>query len=129
MVVLVDQICLLKNQKPILFSDIPSIDLSKPDSKSLLVKACEEVGFFKVINHGIPLAIIERLEAEAMKFFSLPQCEKEHVASANPYGYGNKMIGLNGDAGWVEYFLLQTNPKSISQISSHLFKENPDVFW
>ncbi|RWR96196.1 gibberellin 2-beta-dioxygenase 1-like protein [Cinnamomum micranthum f. kanehirae] len=130
MVLLVDQISLIRNQKPSLFSDIPSIDLSKPNSKSLLVKACEEVGFLKVTNHGIPLEVMDRLESEAMKFFSLPRLEKEQAEAARPnrFGYGNKIIGGNGDVGWVEYLLLQANQKSISQISYQLFKEKPEVF-
>ncbi|RWR97409.1 gibberellin 2-oxidase 2 [Cinnamomum micranthum f. kanehirae] len=74
------------------FSSIPSIDLSEPDPESLLVKACEEVGFFKVTNHSIPLEHMERLEAEAEKFFSLPQLEKEKAAQASPFVYRNKIL-------------------------------------
>ncbi|CAI9088942.1 OLC1v1023403C1 [Oldenlandia corymbosa var. corymbosa] len=88
------------------FPGIPLIDLSKPDAKHLLVKACQEFGFFKVINHGIPTEFISRLESEAVKFFSLPLSEKEKAGPANPFGYGNKKIGPNGDVGWVEYILL-----------------------
>lgn len=95
-----------------LFPAIPLIDLSKPDSKLLVVKACEEFGFFKVINHGVPLEFISRLESEAIKFFSLPVSEKEKSGPPNPFGYGNKSIGLNGDVGWVEYLLLNTNQGS-----------------
>jgi len=90
-------------------SSIPLVDLSKPDAKSLIVKSCEDFGFFKVINHGIPMEAISQLESEAFKFFSLPLTEKEKSGPANPFGYGNKSIGLNGDVGWVEYLLLNTN--------------------
>jgi gibberellin 2-oxidase len=90
-------------------SSIPLVDLSKPDAKNLIVKACEDFGFFKVINHGIPMEAISQLESEAFKFFSLPLTEKEKAGPANPFGYGNKKIGLNGDVGWVEYLLLTTN--------------------
>lgn len=111
------------------FSSIPSIDLSEPDSESLLVKACEEVGFFKVTNHAIPLEHMERLEAEAEKFFSLPQLEKEKAAQASPFVYRNKSIGPNGDVGWVESLLLPIKAESISQISFSISKDNPDIFW
>lgn len=90
-------------------STIPLVDLSKPDAKNLIVKACEDFGFFKVINHGIPIEAMSQLEFEAFKFFSLPLKEKEKGGPPNPFGYGNKNIGLNRDVGWVEYLLLTTN--------------------
>ncbi|XP_058101088.1 gibberellin 2-beta-dioxygenase 1-like [Magnolia sinica] len=123
-----DQISFVENQKPASYPGIPTIDLSKPESKTLLVKACEEFGFFKVVNHGIPLEFIDRLEAEAVKFFSLPQPEKEKAGPANPFGYGNKRIGPNGDVGWLEYLLFQTKVNSISQRSWAISRENPEIF-
>lgn len=90
-------------------STIPIVDLSKPDAKTLIVNACEEFGFFKVINHGVPMEAISQLETEALKFFSLPLNEKEKAGPPNPFGYGSKRIGPNGDVGWVEYLLLNNN--------------------
>ncbi|KAF8408876.1 hypothetical protein HHK36_004945 [Tetracentron sinense] len=110
------------------FSGIPIIDLSKPNSNTLLVKACEEFGFFKVINHGVPTQFMTRLESEALKFFSLPQFEKEQAGPPDPFGYGNKRIGLNGDVGWIEYLLLTANSEFISQKSLSIFGENPEIF-
>ncbi|MED6126243.1 Gibberellin 2-beta-dioxygenase 1 [Stylosanthes scabra] len=89
---------------------VPVVDLSKPeDAKSLIVKACEDFGFFKVINHGVPVEAISKLESEAAEFFSLPLNQKEKAGTPNPFGYGNKKIGRNGDVGWVEYLLLTNN--------------------
>ncbi|XP_022733208.1 gibberellin 2-beta-dioxygenase 1-like [Durio zibethinus] len=106
----IEQFSDIRNSKPTtLFPQIPLVDLSKPDSKHQIIKACEEFGFFKVINHGVPIEFISRLESEATKFFSLPLCEKEKTGQPKPYGYGNKRIGTNGDVGWVEYLLLTTN--------------------
>ncbi|KAF7822543.1 gibberellin 2-beta-dioxygenase 1-like [Senna tora] len=106
-----EQYSCIRNSKPTttFLSSIPLIDLSKPDAKSLIVKACEEFGFFKVVNHGVPMEAISKLESEATKFFSLPLSEKEKAGPPNPFGYGNKHIGPNGDVGWVEYLLLTTN--------------------
>ncbi|CAI8595317.1 unnamed protein product [Vicia faba] len=105
-----EQYTYVRNNMPITFSSsIPLVDLSKPDANSLIVKACEDFGFFKVINHGIPLEPMSQLESQAFKFFSLPQSEKDKAGPANPFGYGNKRIGLNGDVGWIEYLLLTTN--------------------
>lgn len=95
--------------------DIPVIDLSGKKSQvaKLIVKACEEYGFFKVINHGVPHHIIKKMEDESFEFFDKPLPEKKRVGSANPFGYGNKNIGHSGDTGELEYLLLQTSQNSI----------------
>ncbi|KAJ3702190.1 hypothetical protein LUZ61_005895 [Rhynchospora tenuis] len=111
-----EQISLPFIQKPIPSSLIPVIDLSNPNSKSLIVAAAQELGFFKVINHGVSMEIMSALESEAMKFFALPQSEKE-IRGLSPLGYGSKKIGSNGDLGWVEYLLLEIASKPKSQSS------------
>jgi len=111
-----------------LLPSIPLIDLLKPDSEHLIVKACEEFGFFKLINHGIPTELITRLESEAIKFFSLPHSEKQKAGPANPFGYGNKRIGPNGDVGWLEYLLLTLNPDHFDHDNFSIFDENPENF-
>uniref|UniRef100_A0A7N0U2N7 gibberellin 2beta-dioxygenase n=1 Tax=Kalanchoe fedtschenkoi TaxID=63787 RepID=A0A7N0U2N7_KALFE len=91
---------------------IPVIDLSRPMQKALLIQACREFGFFKVINHGIPTKFIEKLEDEAVRFFNLSQTEKEKAG--HPFGYGNKRIGPSGDVGWIEYLLFSTSQQNVS---------------
>ncbi|PIA42918.1 hypothetical protein AQUCO_02000394v1 [Aquilegia coerulea] len=105
-----DQFPLIKSCKPsCIDTDIPAaIDLSLPEAKTLLVKACEEFGFFKVTNHGVPMEFAHKLECEAMKFFSATLSEKEKVGPPNPSGYGNMKVGRNGDICWVEYLLMMT---------------------
>ncbi|KAK1416683.1 hypothetical protein QVD17_25798 [Tagetes erecta] len=102
-----------------LTTQIPVIDLSKADSKQLIVKACEDFGFFKVVNHGIPLKLIDKLESEAAKFFDSPESVKAQAGPPDPFGYGNKNIGRNGDVGWLEYLLLDvkrhsTHPQNLN---------------
>ncbi|XP_054816199.1 gibberellin 2-beta-dioxygenase 1 [Prosopis cineraria] len=120
----------LRNSKPAptFLSTIPLVDLSKPDAKSLIVKACEDFGFFKVVNHGVPVDAISKLESEAANFFSLPLHEKQKAGPANPFGYGNKHIGRNGDIGWVEYLLLTINQDYNSLKLSSLSGKDPEVF-
>ncbi|KAK9153305.1 hypothetical protein Sjap_000785 [Stephania japonica] len=104
---------------------IPVVDLSSHDAKSKLLKACEEFGFFKVINHGVPVESITSLESKAVNFFSLAQTQKDEAGPPNPFGYGNKSIGLNGDVGWVEYLLLKTDPLFLSQRCRAFYGEDP----
>nr|GMC63406.1 gibberellin 2-beta-dioxygenase 1-like [Ipomoea batatas]GME00714.1 gibberellin 2-beta-dioxygenase 1-like [Ipomoea batatas] len=93
-----------------------------PTAKDQIVKACHEFGFFKVVNHGVPLEAVTKLEEEAVKFFNLPQLEKEKVGSPNPFGYGHKKIGTTGDVGWVEYLLLSTHNSITIPGNSQLFR-------
>jgi gibberellin 2-oxidase len=90
------------------------------------VKACEEFGFFKVVNHSVCMESISLLESEAVKFFSMPFNQKEKVGPANPFGYGNKKIGQNGDVGWVEYLLLTNNQDFNSMRLSPAFGKDSD---
>nr|ACY01189.1 gibberellin 2-oxidase [Petunia x hybrida] len=118
---------ILSKPKDPLFPGVPLIDLSKPDSKNLIVKACEEFGFFKVINHGVSTEFISKLESEAIKFFSSPLSEKEKAGPADPFGYGNKTIGHNGDVGLVEYILLSTNTEFNYQKFASILGVNPET--
>ncbi|KAK1378436.1 Gibberellin 2-beta-dioxygenase 1 [Heracleum sosnowskyi] len=105
------------------FTHIPVVDLSNPNAKAHIVNACQEFGFFKVINHGVPMEAVTKLEAQARSFFKLPQNYKNKAA---PFGYGNKNIGRKGDTGWVEYLLFGTNTELISQNSLTIL---PNDFW
>ncbi|KAL7129683.1 hypothetical protein ABFS83_13G084200 [Erythranthe nasuta] len=97
--------------KNIFTGNIPVVDLSDPiAAKTIIVKACKEFGFFKVINHGVSMDLPNKLEAESVKFFKLSKQEKEKSGPPNPFGYGNKNIGPNGDTGLVEYLLMCANP-------------------
>ncbi|NP_001234338.1 gibberellin 2-oxidase 2 [Solanum lycopersicum] len=108
------------------FNGVPLIDLSKPDSKNLIVNACEEFGFFKIINHDVPMEFISKLESEAIKFFSSPLSEKLKAGPADPFGYGNKQIGTNGDCGRVEHILVSTNSEFNYQKFASILGVNPE---
>ncbi|CAL9074718.1 unnamed protein product [Musa acuminata var. zebrina] len=119
-----DLISLIRSPKPAAcFSGVPVVDLTKPDAAARLVDACKEFGFFKVTNHGIPVELMRRLEAEAVNFFSLPPVEKEKSGPAKPLGYGNKRIGANGDMGWVEYLLFAVTSKPLSYTLMDFLRE------
>ncbi|XP_057950204.1 gibberellin 2-beta-dioxygenase-like [Malania oleifera] len=109
------------------FPSIPEIDLTNPHAGSHVVKACEAYGFFKVINHGVSMDLIAPLESQALKFFSLPQSEKENAGPADPFGYGSKRIGANGDVGWVEYLFFSANHELTPHKPIAILDENPQI--
>ncbi|KAK1292070.1 Gibberellin 2-beta-dioxygenase 2 [Acorus calamus] len=108
---------------------LPVIDLTRKrsDVVDLIVRASEELGFFKVINHGVPPHVVANMEAEAFTFFAQPPSEKLKAGPPNPLGYGCKNIGFNGDTGEVEYLLLHTNQASINHRSKTISKD-PNKF-
>ncbi|CAA3000405.1 gibberellin 2-beta-dioxygenase-like, partial [Olea europaea subsp. europaea] len=48
------------------FTAILVVDLLDPDAKTKIVEACKEFRFFKVINHGVSVEFMEKLESEAV---------------------------------------------------------------
>ncbi|KAL9241895.1 hypothetical protein vseg_015955 [Gypsophila vaccaria] len=89
-------------------NELPSIDLSSvisidslPADRNMITdqkigalitkvgNACEQWGFFRVCNHGVPLEIIENLDRAGREFFSLPVDVKRRVSrdETNRLGY------------------------------------------
>ncbi|CAL4902281.1 unnamed protein product [Urochloa decumbens] len=116
-----DQISLVRSAEPgggsSSFPGVPAVDLSGPGAAAAVVDACERFGFFKVVNHGVPARVVDRLEAEAASFFARPQAEKDVSGPADPLGYGSKRIGRNGDTGWLEYLLLAVDHHQAAAVS------------
>jgi isopenicillin N synthase-like dioxygenase len=82
---------------------VPTIDLAhvSPDE---LRGACETVGFFTVVGHGVPDELIEEVAGRSRAFFDLPDAEKERFRSpAEAPGLpvyrplGAEKLGVNAD--------------------------------
>src|SRR5262245_4885496 len=43
-------------------------------------EACRNIGFFYLVNHGVPAALVARTFAEARRFFDLPLERKREIA-------------------------------------------------
>ena len=70
-------------------------------------KACEEIGFFVVVNHGIPKEVIDKTWNQTLDFFDLPLEEKKTFVSEdeakNPYG-ASEILELFSDSNRSEVF-------------------------
>jgi isopenicillin N synthase-like dioxygenase len=86
-------------RRAIIPSTIPVIDLSAARSGGLeerravarvIDHTCQEVGFFTITGHGVPVAVIDALRAKAHEFFARPIAEKRkaiHPIPMTPRGY------------------------------------------
>ncbi|KAK8697411.1 hypothetical protein V6N13_113562 [Hibiscus sabdariffa] len=92
---------------------IPTIDLKDPNAVKLAGQACETWGAFQVINHGIPLNLIEEVESETRRLFSLPT-ETKMKALRKPTGatgYGLPRISeFFPKYMWHEGFTIMGSP-------------------
>ncbi|KAK6236280.1 hypothetical protein SCA6_011617 [Theobroma cacao] len=65
---------------------LPIIDLAKPDVSKLVRHACEEWGAFQITNHGIPICLLNEIEYQTRRLFSLP-AESKLLAVRSPEGF------------------------------------------
>uniref|UniRef100_A0A6M2EGJ6 Fe2OG dioxygenase domain-containing protein n=1 Tax=Populus davidiana TaxID=266767 RepID=A0A6M2EGJ6_9ROSI len=104
---------------------VPIIDFSrlvegnKDEYKSemlQLTRACEEWGFFQVINHGIDLSLLESIEKVAEDFFVLPLEEKQKypMLPGTVQGYGQAFVfSEDQKLDWCNMFALGLEPHFI----------------
>lgn len=104
--------------------EIPVIDFSlltagKPHQRAQAVmdlgKACEEWGFFMLVNHGVPEKLRNELMDVAKGFFDLPAEVKQEYSDThalNPIRYGT---GFNAKVDvvryWRDYLKIITHPE------------------
>ncbi len=106
---------------------IPNIDLSEIISKDLnsnsakqiaisIKEASEDIGFFTVTNHGIPISKIENLLKTCKKFFNLPEEDKLKIAP--------KKWNPNTNTVYRGYFPSSVNGKEGLDIGDPLLKQD-----
>jgi isopenicillin N synthase-like dioxygenase len=86
---------------------IPTIDISPyldgTDKKGVAAqinKACEEIGFFMIKGHGVPLDILQKVQTVSKKFFDLPLSTK--LETQAPFGLGYMGVGKENVAATLE---------------------------
>ncbi|KAH7560386.1 hypothetical protein ACOSP7_017539 [Xanthoceras sorbifolium] len=65
---------------------IPVIDMSKwddPQVASSICDAAEKWGFFQVVNHGVPIEVLDSVKKATYGFFGLPAEEKRKYSKEN----------------------------------------------
>lgn len=73
-----------------------------------IARAAETLGFFQVVNHGVPLELLESLKTAAHRFFSLPPEKKsvylKGVSPSPSVKYGTSFVPEKEKAlEWKDY--------------------------
>ncbi|KAG2398466.1 hypothetical protein LR48_Vigan468s006500 [Vigna angularis] len=113
---------------------MPIIDFSKltkgnKDEIFNLATACEEWGFFQVINHEIDLNLLERIENLSREFFMLPLEEKQKypMAPGTVQGYGQAFVfSEDQKLDWCNMFALGLEPQYVR--NPNLWPTRPERF-
>eukprot|EP01018_Ginkgo_biloba_P015724 Gb_01811 [translate_table: standard] len=112
--------------------NIPVIDLRgledgrRESTMRQISDACREWGFFQVVNHGVPLSLVQRARDVSREFFHLPLEEKQVYAN-NPKtyeGYGSR-LGIEKGAilDWGDYFFQHFLPlETMDEYSKEIAK-------
>lgn len=82
-----------------------------------------------MVNHGIDLDLLERIEKVGMEFFMLPVDEKQKYAMApgTVQGYGQAFVfSEDQKLDWCNMFALGLEPRYIR--NPKLWPEKPDQF-
>ncbi|KAJ0987671.1 hypothetical protein J5N97_006027 [Dioscorea zingiberensis] len=109
---------------PEMTKSIPVIDVGglanekytySEETMRAISNACEEWGFFQLVNHGVSKDVMEKAREVWREFFHLPMEEKEVYSNSptNYEGYGSR-VGVEKDAtlDWSDYFFLHLLPEN-----------------
>ena len=108
---------------------IPLINLEDPDAIKNVGHACKIWGAFQMINHGIPMDLLDNMEASGRKLFSLPIQQKLKAARSpdGVSGYGVARISsFFPKLMWSEGFTIIGSPYEHAQ---KLWPQGYRNFW
>ncbi|OIW09082.1 hypothetical protein TanjilG_16309 [Lupinus angustifolius] len=92
---------------------VPVIDLNDSNASKLIGHACKTLGVFQIVNHGVPLSLLDDIEWAGRNLFSLPSHQKLK-ASRSPdgvSGYGLARISsFFPKLMWSEGFTIVGSP-------------------
>ncbi|KAJ8430345.1 hypothetical protein Cgig2_008438 [Carnegiea gigantea] len=77
--------------------------------------ACQEWGFFQLINHGVNSSVVEKFKIETQEWFNLPMEEKKKYwqTPTDVEGFGQVfVVSEQQRLDWADLFYLTTLPKT-----------------
>ncbi|XP_062091932.1 probable 2-oxoglutarate-dependent dioxygenase SLC1 [Humulus lupulus] len=93
-----------------------------------LAKACQDYGFFQLVNHGIEADVIDRMNDASKRFFELPSSERSKYMSndmCSPVRYGTSYNQNNDKVYcWRDFLKLSCHP-ALSQNFPHHWPSSP----
>jgi len=79
----------------------PYLDGTNPkDVATQIGRACEDIGFFMIKGHGVPLSLLHQVQVEATSFFDLPLETKQKTTA--PFGLGYMGQGIENVAATLK---------------------------
>lgn len=91
-----------------------------------LHSACQEWGFFQLINHGVSSSLVEKFKLETQEFLNLPMQEKKKYwqTPTDLEGFGQAFVVSDEQKlDWGDMFYFTTLPKHLRK--PHLFPKLP----
>ncbi|XP_061338578.1 gibberellin 3-beta-dioxygenase 1-like [Gastrolobium bilobum] len=92
---------------------VPVIDLNDPNASKLIGHACKTWGVFQIVNHGIPISLLDDIHGTGQTLFSLPSHQKLKAARSpdGVSGYGVARISsFFPKLMWSEGFTILGSP-------------------
>jgi hypothetical protein len=121
-------------------ASIPVIDLSDDGNENgggpsglvqKISQACEEYGFFQIINHGVPEELCDKTMTAITEFFQLPPEERseffteDHRKRVKLFNYYLKVEGQEKVRMWSETFYHPWHPV---EDFTHVLPKNPPKY-
>lgn len=101
-------------------SILPGQDDHRRQEMLRLSMACQDWGFFQIVNHGIPHSLIDEIKGVAKEFFNLPLQEKQKYVpqEGDVQGYGKTfVIAEDQTLDWGDLFALALMPESLKNLT------------
>ncbi|KAK3157118.1 hypothetical protein QOZ80_2AG0116410 [Eleusine coracana subsp. coracana] len=116
--------------------NLPIVDMSRllspefSDEEAVkLGSACENWGFFQLVNHGVESVLLQQIKDDITEFFSLPLEEKLAVAIQpnGVQGFGHHFVfSKEQKLDWVDLLFLATRP--VEERSLDFWPTKPSTF-
>ncbi|XP_040987717.1 gibberellin 20 oxidase 1-like [Juglans microcarpa x Juglans regia] len=95
-----------------------------------MVDACTNWGFFRLVDHGVPLETIEKVKLRWNELFDLPMEQKLKGARSAclPLGYCATNPDYGKDLPWAEILQLLQSPQQVVAFASKVFGDEHQPF-